>query len=959
MKKLLICMALATVVSAFAAIPEKVLFKVTGPDMNIWSYGLEKTIVQSPGLHKELVIKTDYLKYEKGGHEWPALVFDERIIGKPISLKEWDSFVLTVFNPYDDRTDLGICFDGDKGRHSFHINLQPSAWNHWIYKTSDIIERCGGKLVKFNFFLTRPEKVTTFYFQEAKLVKNNPAPETPVSSNYTLVDFEAAELPAAIELNNVKAELTTEWAKDGKQSVKLTYPKHVAGAPGWPSFQFWTGADDKVGIDLSAFSGLEFTLHSGCPIVTPIKAYVSDIKGNTSSQEYLINPGQELPCHIDLKKIGLDTQHIKQIDFFMSSPSEDFVLYLDSIRLVAPKADEITEWKGILDKLSAEIKGVSSERGKRILNTIDGYYKEIEDAYKAVESTNTTMGELRKLSMLGFSIKGLFDGNSRDITEERILLATEKAFPGSPFGIAVADSMLKVMIKDRPLNGVNFTETIELEMAKNEYESVQVVAIGYKDAVAGVEVGELRNGDYVLPADAVTVSLVGHVLTKKPPYAASYQGWWPDPLLDWQKTAKVAPHEAVAFWVRIKTPENAKAGNYTGNVKVTADGKQVATLKMNLRVFDFAVPTKSPLDTAVDFRDHIKQVWGKDMSEEKHDEILRQCVDTIVDYKLDYNNIYGRPSMGDVTNYPRMKVGIPHWKRIRDKGLLRQFCIMYIGTDRNLSKADDPRVQSYIDFVLKALDYWVPILEKEGLLEYAYLYGYDEIPSSQFPVMAKVYSAIKAKYPNIPLTTTAYDHTFGTETCLKGCVDVFTPLTPKYNLSYVNKARAMGTKVWWYTCIGPANPYANWFVEYALIESRLLMGMMTAKFRPDGYLYYAVTRWPVNHGPIVDGPYTNWNPASYKTANGDGSIFCAGPKGLIPTIRVENIRDGLEDYAYFLELEKRIAEKKNIAPELLKEAKAALVVPNELVDSMKDYSHDPVLLRKVRRNVAEMIEKLK
>ena len=164
--------------------------------------------------------------------------------------------------------------------------------------------------------------------------------------------------------------------------------------------------------------------------------------------------------------------------------------------------EEITEWKGILDKLSAEIKGVSSERGKRILNIIDGYYKEIEDAYKAVESTNTTMGELRKLSMLGFSIKGLFDGNSRDITEERILLATEKAFPGSPFGIAVADSMLKVMIKDRPLNGVNFTETIELEMAKNEYESVQVVAIGYKDAVAGVEVGELRNGDYVLPADA-------------------------------------------------------------------------------------------------------------------------------------------------------------------------------------------------------------------------------------------------------------------------------------------------------------------------------------------------------------------------------------------------------------------------------------------------------------------------
>ena len=68
-------------------------------------------------------------------------------------------------------------------------------------------------------------------------------------------------------------------------------------------------------------------------------------------------------------------------------------------------------------------------------------------------------------------------------------------------------------------------------------------------------------------------------------------------------------------------------------------------------------------------------------------------------------------------------------------------------------------------------------------------------------------------------------------------------------------ARAQGKKVWWYICCGPHNPYANWFVEYAAIESRLLMGAMTAKYRPDGFLYYSLSIWNENK-PIESGPFT-------------------------------------------------------------------------------------------------------
>ncbi len=356
------------------------------------------------------------------------------------------------------------------------------------------------------------------------------------------------------------------------------------------------------------------------------------------------------------------------------------------------------------------------------------------------------------------------------------------------------------------------------------------------------------------------------------------------------------------------------------------------------RLFDFALEDKSPLDIVTDFRDHIRQVWGNDISQERYNQIFNQIVDVFAEYKINFDRIYRGAKRGDPKS---LNLPVEALNRLRDRGQLRCFNIMQIQTPRDCLALDDPRVQQEIDHVLNVLDYWVPILEKEGLMKYAYLYGYDEFFPNAFPVIAKIYKAIKAKYPQIPMATTAYDHSFGLETCLGDAVDIFTPLTPRYEMDAVSRSRQKGHKIWWYICISPKNPYANWFIEYDAIETRLLMGAMTAKYRPDGFLYYALTRWPVNKKPIDGGPYTDWNPASYKTANGDGSIFCAGPDGVLGTIRAENFRDGLEDYAYVLELEKRTGKK--------------VAIPDELVTSMTQYTRNPKVVREFRRKLAEAI----
>ena len=899
MKKLFAFLSLLAVALSAAPFDEFVLFS---PDKMpaTGSYpGMKNELAPKPGSPEEKALKVVYPEYkQKGDPEWPAVYFNKPNFDG-VNLNGWDAFVLSVYNPpLQGTVDLGVCLDGSNNRWTKHIMLEPSSWNRILLPVSEFRGTTGDSLVKFDLFMTRPAKELTLFYERIALVKRNLQDDKAIVANFPLIEFEKPQ--------------------------PLKFP-----------FIFYTLLDPKIGYDWSAFAALSVTTTIAGD-VTPVVVTITDVHGKTSKHEFLQNPGTQNTWPITLRKTGLDLQCIYQIA--ISTATKNGKAALRAICLHPPKKEDILLMKAPLEAVRKQIDAIPPERRGTLLEDYEKIAASFAEGEKAAAADISSLSQLRKLADSERLLNEWFANHGRLLDEEFIIAKTAKAFPQSPFGIAVADSMTKVMINDLPLKDVAFTNQIELELAQNEYESVQIVAVGNREATASVTVGPLTNDDYTLPADAVCVAVVGHVKCEKPPYAADYQGWWPDPILDFQKSAKVAPHEAVSFWLRFKTPKDAKAGIYHGIVQILADGKEVASLPLTLRVFDFVLPDKSPLDTATDFRNHIRQVWGNDISQERYDQIFNQCIDKLAEYKIDIDNIYRGAKRGEPQS---LGLPIEALKRLRDKNMLRCFNIISVSTPRECTNPDDPRVQEEIDHVLNVLDYWTPILQKEDLLKYAYVYGYDEYPINTFPVIAKVYKAIKAKYPNIPLATTAYDHSFGLETCLDDAVDIFTPLTPRYNPETVAKSRTKGHKIWWYICIGPPHPYANWFIEYDAIETRLLMGAMTAKYRPDGFLYYALTRWPLNKQPIDGGPYTNWNPASYKTANGDGSIFCAGPDGLLGTIRSENFRDGLEDYAYVLELEKRTGK--------------SLPVPEELVVNMQQFTRDPKLVRAYRRQLAEAI----
>lgn len=84
---------------------------------------------------------------------------------------------------------------------------------------------------------------------------------------------------------------------------------------------------------------------------------------------------------------------------------------------------------------------------------------------------------------------------------------------------------------------------------------------------------------------------------------------------------------------------------------------------------------------------------------------------------------------------------------------------------------------------------------------------------------------------------------------------------------------------------------------------------------------------------------TDFSPITWEDANGDGSFTYPGEDGLIGTIRLLNLRDGIEDWSLFYRLTPEQREP------LIK----------QLVWAADGRSENPALLESVRRQAAALV----
>ena len=507
----------------------------------------------------------------------------------------------------------------------------------------------------------------------------------------------------------------------------------------------------------------------------------------------------------------------------------------------------------------------------------------------------------------------------------------------SPLAVGVADSMSQI----RPRDGfdaslVRPAASASLRLARGEHEALQIVVL--PTAGDGEYVSVKCEGE--CNGLKVTCSPLGYVKTVAQPSNArgcrvggrhgarpTGIGWWPDPILSYTNGCRIAAGDVQSFWIDVFAPSNAVAGTRALTLKVNS-----FAIPFKVRVDGFLLPATSPLPVLVTFNPRARLgTIGKeayDASNVDHMAPMNawkrhrdEWGDFLADHYVMMDNLYTR-----ALPYADQLV------RMRDQGRLGAFTLGY--WNPQYVAESEWRAKHLADF-RKAFDF----CKTKGLLSQAWLYGADEVPERGIPGVDRAAAILRREFPEVGVMTTAYDFTFG---CVASNVTAFCPLTPKYaeHIAEAAAAKRRGRQVWWYICMEPHAPYANMYVECPPIEARLLMGAMTAKYRPDGFLYYEIAYWN-SRRPISGGPFTNWTPVTLPRYHGDGSWVCCGPDGIpLSTQRFENFRDGLDDFAYV-----KLLESKGMS----------LDVPPSVVESLTNFTDSASAVYAWRNCMADMI----
>jgi hypothetical protein len=546
--------------------------------------------------------------------------------------------------------------------------------------------------------------------------------------------------------------------------------------------------------------------------------------------------------------------------------------------------------------------------------------------------------------------------------------------------VFVADSLAKVMREpersERPLE----EGAARISAGRNERESLQILVIaGVRPRRnVAVTVSELKQegGRGTIPASRIMVNPVGYVETREPAYQVERVGWWPDPLMP-PGPVTVKPGQRQPFWVTVHVPDTAAAGLYRGLITVHTDGLADREIPLEVKVWDFTLAQTSPLPSAIAIQPEI-------LSRFYHqypiaETTLRSYWNMLFTHRLSSDDV-GDPlpdgmqavidgrSRGPVDFaafdkrleycFPR---GLTAFQGARLPGFQDK------GPDLQLDQQE--RVVSYLGDLAGHLD-------SRGWLDRSFVMVWDEPRDRRAEQVLKELQVIHRANPRLrarldgPVTGPLV------ELCDKE-VDV-------WGLHMLNVARGgvqadanlarwrrEGRTLWMYVACDVHHPYPNLFVDYPLIDCRVLP-WMNWRYDIGGFLYWSAIWFGEENlkGDEPEGEWPNrpWVAATYvsewegkrQVFNGDGQFIYPGPDGTaLSSVRLEALRDGMEDYEYLRLLEKglEMLEKAELAPDLVAEGRAWLA-SQQVVRSFTDWTHDAATLFAAREQLASLIERV-
>ena len=517
--------------------------------------------------------------------------------------------------------------------------------------------------------------------------------------------------------------------------------------------------------------------------------------------------------------------------------------------------------------------------------------------------------------------------------------------------------------------------------ARNEYLSLQVLfAPPGRPAAVTAELSDLRgpNGT-TIPASACRVRLLEYV-----PFGDQ---WLPDPLLE-EQPFKPSEHGPIVFWLTIRVPGNAKPGSYRGTLTMRADNGPPTARDFALRVWDLTLPTETHLQSSFWlFRAQLNRYFelAGDVSMEDY----YPYIDLATSHRLSPVDVVEGPTQPMVKVYREsdgsLSYDFAYWDQYLDRlkaggantihlGFTHWMAHYFCGAnppilDRKSGKA------SYLDYEfgskehLDALGNYLRAaadhLRARGEFGKCYLQPWDEPNGDGLVKSHLILRGIKERVPDIPrLMDAVYPDTFDGK--MKEVTNLWCPLSPGVEQHDFGPLRERGDTIWWYVCCGPRQPYANLFTNWKVPEMRALF-WQTWQHRITGVLYWGLNYWISWDAPVPppekrfpNGPWfatTDNLGAGYA---GDGYFIYPGTAVDKPlsSLRLETIRDGIEDYELLYLLDSLVEAKPNADLGLLAQAREVLKVRPAVSKSLREFDRTGEAMEAERAVIAALIEKL-
>ena len=549
-----------------------------------------------------------------------------------------------------------------------------------------------------------------------------------------------------------------------------------------------------------------------------------------------------------------------------------------------------------------------------------------------------------------------------------------------PYGDAVTDLWLEPSDLVRAQGGASTIPSEEVETFKVHY--VDITQPSY---------GQSRKG--LFPDALIPMTLAN----------GQRLGWQPSGAPEDPSFRTVAEDTTQPFYVLFRVPDGTQPGTYWGDITVTGRGVggdpiPVQRIPVLLEVFDFSIARKT-LRTSVGinmqlamFSNSASERWlGRDPSPPPDSDRVAESTDYYVDQLTGWLRFLAEHRLSPQMMLPAWETG-SDWAPPADNGdmiarddVLADYLSSgpptVIGGERldfYSVKMPEYGAPSWVRDPFasqsnrtRAAQYWSTMRDELApWLSKTYAYPIDEPSRSQRGFVEQYADFVHANAPGVPFMVTTDPVTM--EYRLLSDVDIY---AHKLHFFYrdmerwIEPIRRSGGKVWIYSHATTHQKDVPMFlVDKPFAESRA-QGWFAYHTRADGWLYFNIAAWRYHDGsrrdPYVDAlSYSTTYQGGPMNANGDGSLAYPGyypAEGLViqgsppvSSLRMEALRDGLEDYEYLKLLEARNGRATADA-QVARLIGAPAGVPAGGVPTFPAYSKDHESYETVRDDIAALL----